>query len=283
MDRPLARGGHVRVRAAEQSGRGVQHRHPAADRLRVVARGPRVLLHPHRPGRPLPADDRETRVLPDRLGRQRPTHRAPGAELLRRALRPDRGVRPRLHATREARPEEPPADQPPQLRGLVPRADPRRREGVRGPVAAGRAQRGLDHPLYDHFRRLDRGGPARVPAQRHPRRGVPRRGSDAVGRDVPDRGRPSRAGGARLPRRVPPGRLLADRRRGPGLHRDHPAGTDRGLRRADRPPGRRALRASCSGVRSAPLSTGSSCRSWPTRPPSRTRVRASRCAAPSAT
>ena len=63
----------------------------------------------------------------------------------------------------------------------------------------------------------------RLPAQRRPRRGVPRRGPDAVGRDLPDRGRPGRAGGARLPRRLPPGRLLAYGRRGPGLHRDHPA------------------------------------------------------------
>ena len=166
VDRSLARGGHVRVRAAGQPGRGVQHRHPAAHGVGLAARGPRVLLHPHRPGRPLPADDRQARLLPDRLGRQRPADRAPGAELLRRALRPDRAVRLGLHPAGEAGPEEPAADQPAQLRGAVPRADPRRREGVRGPVAAGRAERGLVHALHDHLRRLDRGGPARVPAQR---------------------------------------------------------------------------------------------------------------------
>ena len=36
-------------------------------------------------------------------------------------------------------PKQPAADQPAQLRRAVPRADPRRREGVRGPVAPGRA------------------------------------------------------------------------------------------------------------------------------------------------
>ena len=44
-------------------------------------------LHPHRLHRPLPADARLRGLLPDGLGRQRPADRAPGAELLRRALR----------------------------------------------------------------------------------------------------------------------------------------------------------------------------------------------------
>ena len=52
-------------------------------------------------------------------------------------------VRPGLHPAGQAGPEEPAADQPAQLRRPVPRADPRRREGLRGPVAAGRAERGL--------------------------------------------------------------------------------------------------------------------------------------------
>ena len=82
---------------------GVQHRHPAADGVGVAARGTRVLLHPHRPDRPLPADARPARVLPDRLGRQRAADRAPGAELLRGALRPERAVRRRLHPARPSR------------------------------------------------------------------------------------------------------------------------------------------------------------------------------------
>ncbi len=41
----------------------------------------------------------------------------------------------------EPDPKNPVADQPAQLRPAVPRADPHRREGVRGPVASGRAER----------------------------------------------------------------------------------------------------------------------------------------------
>ena len=43
------------------------------------------------------------RLLPDGLGRQRAAHRAPGPELLRRALRPVTPLRPRLRAARRAR------------------------------------------------------------------------------------------------------------------------------------------------------------------------------------
>ena len=57
--------------------------------------GPRVLLHPHRHRRPLPAHAGHAGLLPDGVGRQRPAHRAPGAELLRRALRPVAPLRPR--------------------------------------------------------------------------------------------------------------------------------------------------------------------------------------------
>ena len=83
------------------------------------ARRARLLLHAHRPDRPLPADARQGRVLPDGLGRQRPADRAPGAELLRRAVRPDAAVRPRLHPAREARPQAPGAGRPTQLRRAV--------------------------------------------------------------------------------------------------------------------------------------------------------------------
>ena len=71
----------------------------------LAARRPRLLLHAHRPDRPLPADARQGGLLPDGLGRQRPADRAPGAELLRRALRPVAALRRRLHAAGEAGPE----------------------------------------------------------------------------------------------------------------------------------------------------------------------------------
>ena len=105
--------------------------HPAARRTstrstprrrrcqRQPARRARLLLHPHRPDRPLPADARQGGLLPDGLGRQRPADRAPGAELLRRALRPVAALRPRLHPAGEAGPEAPGADQPAQLRRAV--------------------------------------------------------------------------------------------------------------------------------------------------------------------
>ena len=92
--------------------RDLLDRHAAADRVGLAARRPRLLLHAHRPDRPLPADARQGGLLPDGVGRQRPADRAPGAELLRRALRPVAALRRRLHAAGEARPEAAGADQP---------------------------------------------------------------------------------------------------------------------------------------------------------------------------
>ena len=72
---------------------GVRHRHAAAHRQRLAAHRPRVQLHPHRHHRPLPAHERQGRLLPDRVGRQRPRHRASRPELHRRPLRPVAAVR----------------------------------------------------------------------------------------------------------------------------------------------------------------------------------------------
>ena len=109
----------LQVRPHPPARRGLLDRHPAADGVGQPARRPRVLLHAHRPDRALPADARQGRVLPDGLGRQRAADRAPGAELLRRAVRPVAAVRPRLHPAREARPEAPGARRPAQLRRAV--------------------------------------------------------------------------------------------------------------------------------------------------------------------
>ena len=93
--------------------RGLLDRHAAARPCRgVAARRARLLLHPHRPDRAVPADARARGVLPDGLGRQRPADRAPGAELLRRALRPVAALRRRLHAAGEAGREDAGPDQP---------------------------------------------------------------------------------------------------------------------------------------------------------------------------
>ena len=59
--------------------------------------------------RPLPAHARQGRLLPDRVGRQRPAHRTPSPELLRRSLRSEPAVRRRVRATVPRRSaEEPP-------------------------------------------------------------------------------------------------------------------------------------------------------------------------------
>ena len=67
--------------------------------------------------------------------------------------------------------------------------------------------------LHDHRPQGPAGQPARVPAQLRARRGLPPGGADALGRHLPDRGRPGRARGARLRRRLPPGRLPPPGRR----------------------------------------------------------------------
>ena len=85
--------------------------------------------------------------------------------------------------------------------------------------------------------------------------------------------------GALPPHRVP----RRGARGGTGLHRDHPARADPRVRRARRPPGRRALP---GAVRHAPCArrcSASRCRCSRTAAPSPTRARASRWSARSAT
>ena len=230
---------HLRLRPHPAPQRGLLDRHSPADRLRLAARRARLLLHPHRPGRPLPADARQDRVLPDGLGRQRPADRAPGAELLRRALRPLAALRRRLHPAGEAGPQASGPDQPAQLHRAVRAARRAGRAGLRGPVAHPRPLGGLVAALHDHRPEGPEGQPARVPAQLRPRRGLPAGGAHPLGRHLPDRRGAGRARGAGVRRRLPPGRV--PRARGPRLHRDHPSRADPVRGRADRPPRRRAL------------------------------------------
>ena len=112
----------------------------------IAAHRPRLQLHAHRPRRALPAHARQERLLPDGLGRQRPAHRAPRAELLRRALRPDRcpttpDFTPPLEGgdneSRKAADQVP--DLPPQLHRAVRDAHRRGREAVRGRSGASSA------------------------------------------------------------------------------------------------------------------------------------------------
>ncbi len=282
MGRSLARRGHLQVRPHPAPRERLLDRHSPADGERQAARRARVLVHPPRRDRALPTDERQVRVLPDGLGRQRAAHRATGADLLRRPLRPEPALRRRLHAAGGPRPEEADPDQPAQLRRAVRAAGRAGRAGLRAAVAHPRPVGGLGRALHDHRREVAAGQPDRVPAQLRPWRGLPPGGPDPLGRHVPDGGRPGRARGPRVRRPLPPGRLPPGRwqRR---LHRDDAARADRLGGRADRAPRRRALpealryHGRLAGLRSRDP------RPRPSRPPRWTRAPASPCAARSAT
>ena len=227
---------------------------------------------------------RQERLLPDGLGRQRPAHRTPRAELLRRALRPDlllrRGLPPAGH------PGEEPARLgrrlPQELHRAVRGTCRRGREGLRAPLLHPGPVRRLGPDLPHHRRRVALGVPARLPGEPERRRRLHVRGTDAVGRHVPHRRGPGRARGPRdagrvLPLPVHRGRRHAD------LHRDHPPGTAGGLRRPGREPGRRALQAALRQDRHLPALRRARHRVPARRWPRPTRARASRWSAPSAT
>ncbi len=205
--------GHLRLRPHPAARERLLDRHPAADRQRQPARGPRLLLHPHRPGGAVPADARQGRLLPDGLGRQRAADRAPRPELLRRPVRPVAAVRRRLHPAGEAGPQEAGADQPAQLHRALRAARARGRAEVRGAVAHARALGRLGPHYTTIGQGRPEGQPDRVPAQLRPRRGLPAGGAHPLGRHVPDRRRPGRARGTRVRRRLPPRRLPPRRRR----------------------------------------------------------------------
>ena len=245
--------------------------------------GPRVLLHPHRPGRALPADARQGRVLPDGLGRQRPADRAPGAELLRRPLRP---VAARTTPTSRRRRSR-------TRRGRSRSAGPTSSSSAsswssrtrRSSRSCG-ARLGLSVDWKQHYTTI--GPKAQTVSQRAFLRNFAR--GEAYLQEAPtlwDVTFQTAVAQAELEAReyagaLPPGRLPQARRQ-PGLRRDHPPRADPQRRRADRPPRRRALPAAVRHHRHLARSSASRSRCSPTPPPSRTRAPASRCAARSAT
>ena len=167
MGRCMERAEALRLRVRHHARAGLQHRHPAADGLRLPARGSRVRLLPGRHDRPLPAHAREERLLPAGLGRQWPAHRAPGAELLRGALRSLAPLRRRLHAPAGGRRQqvlegrEPAAGLTTQLHRALLRATHRdRREVLRGRLPHARAVRRLESQLSDYQRSLPGHQPA---------------------------------------------------------------------------------------------------------------------------
>ena len=238
----LGRRGHLPVRPHQGARRGVLDRHAAAHRVGHPAPGARVLVHPHRHHRPLPAHARARGLLPDGVGRQRPQRRAPGPDPHRHALRPVAALRPRLPAAREG-PQEGQAHpgQPAQLRRAVRRGRRAARAELLRPVVEPRPVGRLDPQLPHHRPRVDQGQPARLPPAGRARPRLPVRGAHAVGRRLPHRGRPGRAAGPR-DRPAPTTRSASTGPDGAAdLDRHHPPRAAAGLRRPRRPPRRRAL------------------------------------------
>jgi hypothetical protein len=181
--RGLGRRGHLSVRPHQAARRGLLHRHAAAHRVGHPAPGARVLLHPHRHHRPLPAHARARGLLPDGVGRQRPQRRAPGPDPDRHALRPVTALRPRLPAARE-RVEEGQADpgQPAQLRRTVRRGRRAARAELLRPVVGPRPVGRLDPDLPHHRPRGDQGEPAQLRPAGRARPPAPTTRSASTGR-----------------------------------------------------------------------------------------------------
>ncbi len=246
MESALGGGGDLPVRSPCPARPGLRHRHAAADGERLAARRPRLLLHPHRRHRALPAHVRQGRLLPDGVGRQRAADRTPGAELLRRPLRSVAAVRSGLRTARQAG-QAGDLGVAAELHRAVRAPDRRGREGVRGAVAPARALGRLVDDLRDDQPRRAARLAARLPqpAAQGPR--LPARGADAVGHRLQDRRGPGRARGSRAARRVPQAALRPRRRH--DRDRDDPARTAAGLRRPGRAPRRRALPAAVRHLR----------------------------------
>ncbi len=188
----------------------------------------------------------EQRLLPDGLGRQRPAHRAPGPELLRRPLRPVAALRPRLRAARQARPKEPGAGQPAELRRAVRAPHRRRRAGLRGRCSAASACRVDWAFLYTTI-----GEHSRRTSQRAFLRNLAR--GEAYQQEAPtlwDVDFRTAVAQAELEDRELPGAyhtLAVPRPRRRPRDRHDPPGAAGGVRGARGPSRRRALPAACSG------------------------------------
>ena len=206
VDRHVGLCGHLFVRSCGHAGPGLRGGHSPAHGQRFAAHGPRVQLHAHRHRRPLLAHAREVRLLSHGMGRQRPPHRAPRAELLRRVVRPVGAVRRRFPAAVPRRPAEGPQGGPgvaTELHRTVRGTHRSGRESVRGPLPPAWSLRGLVAALRDHRRAVTTRITARFPPQPLPGRGLHAGGTDTVGRRLQDGRRAGRARGPRASRCVP--------------------------------------------------------------------------------
>ncbi len=97
MARSLGSRRDLPLRPHQDPRRDLLDRHTAADGERHLAPRARVLVQPHRHGRPLPTDAGQRGLLPDGVGRQRSQRRAAGPAHDGRPVRPVAALRPRLH------------------------------------------------------------------------------------------------------------------------------------------------------------------------------------------
>ena len=242
---------HLRVRPDAAPRRGLLDRHASADGERVAARRPRVLVHPHRHDRPVPADARARGLLPDGVGRQR-------------RCRPSGGCRTTsvCAATRRCRTTlgSPPPEKPPKQ--AIPISRPNFVELCERLVVEDEQKfeelwRHLGLSVDWSMTYTTIGARAQRASQRAFLRNLARGeayqagGADALGRRLPHRGRAGRARGPRDAGCVPRGALRARRRRRRHRHRDHATRADPRVCRARRAPRRRALPRRCSARRSA--------------------------------
>ena len=197
---------YLPVRPLAAARGGLRDRHPAAHGERQPAHRARVLVHPHRPDRTLPADARQDRLLPDGVGRQRAADRAPCGELLRGPLRPLAALSTRgfdVDAL-ERTPGALVAVSRPNFIGLCERLtaeDERAYEDVFRRTGLSVDWTQTYTTIDERSRRASQRAFVRLLASR-PR--VPGRGADDVGHRLPDRGGAGRDRGSRDRRRVPP-------------------------------------------------------------------------------
>ena len=206
----------VQVRSHQVARSDFFDRHAAADRQRLAAYRPRLFIHPYRRHRALSADARPRSVLSDGMGRQRAADRAPGAELLRRALRSVTAIRPEFPAAAGAA-EAADLDLASQLCRALPPADEGRRAGVRAPVAVSWLVGRLVDDLRDDRQAIAARIADRLSAPARPGPRLPAPSTHAVGRGFPHGCGPGRARRSRARRRVSPSPVRSSRR---GRRRD---------------------------------------------------------------
>ena len=222
---------------------GLLDRHPAADRVGVAARRPRLLLHPHRPASRASSGCRASRCSTRWAGT---TTACPTERRVQNYF----GVRcdPSLPYDADFTPPEKPDPKQqvpisrPNFIELCERLVERGRAGLREPVAHPRPLGRLVAALHDHRRRRPQPVSQRA-FLRNLARGEAylQEAPDPVGRHLPDRGRPGRARGPRVRRRTTTGSPSTGADGEPVFIETTRPELIASVRRADRPPRRRAL------------------------------------------